>query len=408
MALTVDKILALFPNAALPKIHGEPTYETINDIVQHMYANAATVRSPLGGGQHGHIGLIMKPALYQTLSATAFIRPNDPGPLPVYNPNIRYTAADRESIAADHKENRRIFDLCNNVDTALKRQLIEAVDEIYLEEQRNRYTGYLTVTTQDLITHLLRRYGKITPGDLNRNNQRMAEPMDPSVPIDLFFKRIDECIELAADAENPYSEKQVLQSAFFAISASGLYTEACRKWKRRPENTKSWNAFKVYFAAEYHELKEQNELSAAHSGFHSANAIMTQEPPQATITDALDHLALATSNDRNIIDKLTQTNAELVSTNAKLTADLAQALALLQRLVNNDEKREQIRCQKVNEYNKKFDPKGYCWSHGFKVTPNHTSKTCTDRKPGHKEAATRENTMGGSQLNKNWKHPSQL
>ena len=111
---------------------------------------------------------------------------------------------------------------------------------------------------------------------------------------------------------------------------------------------------------------------------------------------------------RNIIDKLTQTNAELVSTNAKLTADLAQALALLQRLVNNDEKREQIRCQKVNEYNKKFDPKGYCWSHGFKVTPNHTSKTCTDRKPGHKEAATRENTMGGSQLNKNWKHPSQL
>ena len=184
MALTVDKILALFPNSALPKIHGEPTYETINDVVQHMYANAATVTCPLGGGQHGHIGLIMKPALYQTLSATAFVRPLDPGPLPQYSPNIRYTAADREAVAADHKETKRFFDLCNNVDTALKRQLIEAVDDIYLEEQRNRYTGYLTVSTQDLITHLLRRYGKITPGDLNRNNQRMSEPMDPSVPID--------------------------------------------------------------------------------------------------------------------------------------------------------------------------------------------------------------------------------
>ena len=159
-ALTVDKILALFPNATLPTIHGEPTYETINDIVQHMYANAATVSCPLGGGQHGHIGLIMKPALYQTLSEAAFVRPLDPGPLPVYNPNIRYTAADRESIAADHKENRRIFETCNNVDTALKRQLIEAVDEVYLEEQRNRYTGYLTVSTRDLITHLLRRTEK--------------------------------------------------------------------------------------------------------------------------------------------------------------------------------------------------------------------------------------------------------
>lgn len=408
MALTVDKMLALFPNASLPKIHGEPTYETINDIVQHMYANAATVSCSLGGGQHGHIGLIMKPALYQTLSAAAFVRPSDPGPLPVYNPNIRYTAAERESVAADHKENRRIFETCNNVDTALKRQLIEAVDEIYLDEQRNRYTGYLTVSTQDLITHLLRRYGKITPGDLNRNNQRMAEPMDPSVPIDLFFKRIDECIELASDAENPYSEKQVLQSAFFAVSASGLYTEACRKWKKRADNTKTWNAFKVYFAAEYHELKEQNELSAAHSGFHAANAVLTQEPPQATITDALDHLALATSNDRSIIEKLTTTNAELVSNNAKLTADLAQAIALLNQLVSNDEKREQIRCQKVNEYNMKFDPTGYCWSHGYKVTSSHNSKTCTDRKPGHQEAATRANTMGGSQFNKRWKHPSQM
>ena len=408
MALTVDKILTQFPNKTLPKIHGEPTYESINDIMQHMYANAATIASPLGGGQHGHIGLIMKPALYQTLSAVPFIHPIDPGPLPAYNPNIRYTAAERETVATEHKENRRIFDNCTNVDHALKKQLVEAVDEIYLEEQRNRYTGYLTVTSRDLITHLLRRYGKISASDISRCNQRMNEPLDPTMPIDIFFKRIDECIELAADAENPFSEKQVLQVAYFAISASGLYTEACRKWRQRNENTKTWQAFKVYFATEYHELKEQNELSATTAGFHSANAVMQQDSPQVMITDALDHLAMATNNDRSIIERLTHTNAELTATNAKLTVDLAQAIMLLQTLVTNDEKREQLRCQKVNEYNLRFAPNGYCWSHGYKVTPSHTSKTCTDRKPGHKENATRANIMGGSQANKDWKHPTQM
>ena len=408
MALTVDKIITQFPNKTLPKIHGEPSYETINDVVQHMYANAATIATPLGGGQHGHIGLIMKEALYLTLSTVPFLRPADPGALPQYNINIRYTAAERETVAIEHKELRRIYDTCVNVDIALKKQLIEAVDELYLEEKRNRYTGYLAVSTKDLITHLLRRYGKISPGDLNRCNQRMAEPMDPSLPIDVFFKRIDECIELAADAENPFSEKQILQSAFFSISATGLYTEACRLWKKRNANTKTWKAFKVYFASEYHELKEQNELTATHAGFHAANAAFEQPVPQATLTDALDHLAMATSNDRTILDRLTKTNAELSAANAKLTTDLAQAITLLNQLVTNDEKREQLRCQKVNEYNMRFAVDGYCWSHGYKVTPNHTSKTCTDRKPGHKEAATRANTMGGSQLNKNWKHPSQM
>jgi hypothetical protein len=33
----------------------------------------------------------------------------------------------------------------------------------------------------------------------------------------------------------------------------------------------------------------------------------------------------------------------------------------------------------------------------------HNSKTCKTRTEGHKEEATRSNTMGGSNTNKNWK-----
>ena len=42
-----------------------------------------------------------------------------------------------------------------------------------------------------------------------------------------------------------------------------------------------------------------------------------------------------------------------------------------------------------------WDPNGYCWTHGFKVKKGHSSKTCKSRGEGHKEDATRSNTMGG-------------
>ena len=40
-AHTVDEIVAKFPVKTLPVITGEPTYETINELVQSVYGNAA-------------------------------------------------------------------------------------------------------------------------------------------------------------------------------------------------------------------------------------------------------------------------------------------------------------------------------------------------------------------------------
>jgi hypothetical protein len=42
----------------------------------------------------------------------------------------------------------------------------------------------------------------------------------------------------------------------------------------------------------------------------------------------------------------------------------------------------------------------YCWTHGYRVSATHNSKTCTRRAVGHQEEATRDNNMGGSQVGK--------
>ena len=89
--------------------------------------------------------------------------------------------------------------------------------------------------------------------------------------------------------------------------------------ERENTNTKTWIAFKKYFEGEYHDLREQQEMNTMQVGYHSANAAVAhQAPEQSRLTEALDNLALATSNDRDIVEQFTKKNPELTATNQQV------------------------------------------------------------------------------------------
>jgi hypothetical protein len=69
MGLSVDNV-AKITRETIPTILGEPNYVSISNMVQLMYGNTALLPTTLGGGQHDHVGLIMTPILYPTLSNT--------------------------------------------------------------------------------------------------------------------------------------------------------------------------------------------------------------------------------------------------------------------------------------------------------------------------------------------------
>ena len=80
----IRKIVSKFTVNHLPKIDGEPTYDRIKHWLQLLHVKVATLVAILGGGCHGHIGMIMQPTLYGTLSNISCITPIDPGPLPTF------------------------------------------------------------------------------------------------------------------------------------------------------------------------------------------------------------------------------------------------------------------------------------------------------------------------------------
>jgi hypothetical protein len=69
-ALTVEEIINGSPNPVLPKIDNEPTFEDIQVTTCLLNENSISVTSMVGGGAHGHLGIIMAQVEYASISAT--------------------------------------------------------------------------------------------------------------------------------------------------------------------------------------------------------------------------------------------------------------------------------------------------------------------------------------------------
>eukprot|EP00957_Ditylum_brightwellii_P044009 3340070-Ditylum_brightwellii.AAC.1 len=67
-----DDIKARFPSKTITSMDGELNYDSINALYMQFYGNAGTIMTGLGGGQHGHIGLVMDPAYNATLLVTLY------------------------------------------------------------------------------------------------------------------------------------------------------------------------------------------------------------------------------------------------------------------------------------------------------------------------------------------------
>ena len=98
---------------------------------------------------------------------------------------------------------------------------------------------------------------------------------------------------------------------------------------------------------------------------------------------SLDNLANAMVQKNNTVEKLVVANKQLTDTIAKLQEDDAKLLHIIKQMAGQTPYTSQHQHAAT-----RYDPKGYCHTHGYKVTVGHTSKTCHYKKPGHQDDAT--------------------
>jgi hypothetical protein len=126
--------------------------------------NAAAIQTKLGGGRHGHLGLVLQPTTYEKITGTPFELPEDPGVHPIQPAGA--TAAQIAEVTRQHNADTKTWTECLNTDTALKNQIIATFEPKYLRSLHNKYTGYTNTTAMKMLDHLYEKYGKITAADL--------------------------------------------------------------------------------------------------------------------------------------------------------------------------------------------------------------------------------------------------
>ena len=228
---SVEDFKNAFPTQVTPII-GEPTYATLKTLKDQLKANAASVPTTLGGGKHGYLGLILSPATYATISPTAFIEPVYPGQHPAIPAGT--SAANTSTIIQRHTEDTRQWREFKNVSTALKNQLLSAVEDIYVRALRDRHVGYMNQSIRNLLTHLFENYGNITQLELEDNDTKMRSLWDPNSPFDCLVQQLEDGQDYANDDGQPYTTDQLLRIAYTLVFKTGLYLKIAKPGMPNP------------------------------------------------------------------------------------------------------------------------------------------------------------------------------
>jgi hypothetical protein len=72
---TVKDVLESFPHSILPKVQGEPYYQTIHATRKFLQANSRAIDTHLGGCTLVHLGLIVSDAAYSNIAPSTVEAP---------------------------------------------------------------------------------------------------------------------------------------------------------------------------------------------------------------------------------------------------------------------------------------------------------------------------------------------
>ena len=176
-----------FPLAELTPLHPEQTPNAfeIRNLKKEIMGNARSISTALGGGNHGHLGLILPQAEYAAIApGNPFIIPAHPQ-MPVLAGGAGAAAAVNAQAAYTRELNEYL--MCTAVENNLKKMLLQAVPHIFVKAVEDHDYGFGNVTTETLLTHLVTTYGTISQTELEKNLQNLETPFDPENTIEKFF-----------------------------------------------------------------------------------------------------------------------------------------------------------------------------------------------------------------------------
>ena len=244
--MTTDSLT--FPHPVLTPIVDKPSYAPLQLLRQEIYANARAVTSTLGGGENGHLFLIMPAAEFATRpNAAPFVHPvHPPGDSPPAG--VTGAAAVAESIRR-YNAAIALHLKCVTVEEELKKQLLAAINHQYIAIHCDKTMGYADVKCATLLSHLLTTYGQVTAADLDANRKTLLEPWDPKDQIESLWCRIKSAQDFATDNHgDAISDATAIEATLIAFEKASIYHDQVVKWRYQDNTAATMVTFQAHFS----------------------------------------------------------------------------------------------------------------------------------------------------------------
>ena len=260
-----------FEYRTLHKIHGEPTYATLKRLKDQLRTNASGISSNLGGGNHGHLGLILTNAEYANVSPVPYVRPPHPGPL-VIPPAA--TARQETGIREDYKLALKLFHDTIDLERALKNQITESIDSIYTEELRDPTTNTYNDDIPTILQFFITNYGDVRPDEVIEEESNIRR-MDFNVttPLTTLYKRVEDLLDLSGAAHMAYTPPQLINIGLHVIQATGDYKDGIKEWYQTAVAGRTWLGFKQHFQRAKRLLRQVRGPTMRDADYGNANQL---------------------------------------------------------------------------------------------------------------------------------------
>jgi hypothetical protein len=258
------------------KIHGQPTNQDLTILEKEFIAILANIPTTLGGGNHGHTGIIIEQARYLLMMGEIFTNPANPGTYPEKIP--RNAAAGVQARAeAEHKEFVREYKTFQGVIQATKDIILKAVNHEYLLKIEDKILRFLNQTPNDMLTHHQNQGGALDFADTKTLLAERDGEWDANKVPQMYFNRVKKAIQGLIHASITSDLNERGDMMLYYLKASGKFDAAVREWEQRPAGQKTWQNIKTFISAEYAKETKQNKLTTK-----NFKANMIKEQAKAT------------------------------------------------------------------------------------------------------------------------------
>ena len=279
-------------------------------------------------------------------------------------------------------------------------------------------TQLITKDIPQVLTYLFENYGKVPSKEVKQKETELRSmTFQPADPMILLYNPIEKLRTMAESAEIAYTAEQLLDIGLTIICNTRDFETALGAWEILPATDKTWTKFKEHFSKAQKQLKAIRGPTMQQAGYHHTNMLATQlktnlERRDNKLFSLLQSVAEATSVPPSIApSEISTIMPTQQQANATTTTDPVQLkmLKILQQMqqsmfaTTNTQNTDTgggtctIRCPpKKTQENATYPRKKtdiYCWTHG---DSNHSLAACNRKAPGHQDAATFKNCMGGS------------